>query len=258
MSTNALHRSVPAAVLAGSLLATTAAWAGCTVPFTMNTPTNLPTLVNDRVGCVGPWVRNSGDHPVTAGLYKDPFYCAHQTIFSMWGKWVCFVNWDGPGGLGQSDVEFCLEPGMWEVDLSFDGTNLTVDIDDTCKSTATASFLGHPGTAGTTAGDADVFDFSGTAGERVRVTLDRDGSAGGTDGIVRLELKSVGGQALAGKSGRLPIELVTNLADAGLQVHVLSAGGQGSRYRGGYIVEVKPAGGEVGDRLLRPRPGVEP
>jgi hypothetical protein len=232
--------------------------AGCTVPFTISTPASLPALTNDRVACVGPWVRNSDDHPVTAGLDKERFYCADQTFFSMWGTWDCFVNWDGPGGRGQQDVQFCVEStGPAEVDLSFDGAGLTVNATDSCDQAEASSFLedGARGAGGRT--DRDAFDFPGKAGERVRVVLDRDGTAGGEGDTATLALASRAGQELARRTGKVPLKLDATLADAGLVVRVVPADGAGA-FRGGYKLAVRPRSTQIAGRLLRPLANVEP
>ena len=118
--------------------------------------------------------------------------------------------------------------------------------------------LGHNVQVAAGTADRDTFEFPGTPGERLRVLLDRDGAAGGTEGAATLLVTSHAGQQLAQRTGKLPLGLDVILADAGMTVVVREASADRPEpYRGSYILSVWPLSGAVGKRLLQPR-NVEP
>lgn len=250
---------VVAAVLAIGLGLLSAGFAhACTVPFTITVAPVAP--FNQDIQCLGPWGRESAVRLVEAGEGPQFFYCADQTIFSMWGRWECSIfTCDIFGCDTAADIHFCIEStGPAAVDLTWDGSStLAVNANDTCKGIETAGFLGHTGNPAH--GDRDVYDFAGRPGESVRVRLDRDGTGGGTGEAATLKVESKSGAALAQKTGKLPITLDVTLADAGIALSAVSAeGGPGDPYRGGYVLSVRPGSGKAEERLLRPRPNVEP
>jgi hypothetical protein len=175
----------------------------------------------------------------------------------MWGGWECEIILNPTSEQFQTvaaEAHFCIEStGPSEVLLSWDGgSSLTVNANDSCKAIEAASVLGRAG------GDLDVFDLPGRAGERLRVRLDRDGTAGGKGEVATLMVEGKSGAALARKTGRLPLTLDVTLVDGGVVLMVAGAqAGSGDAYRGSYLLSVRP-GGKVGERLLRPRTNVEP
>ena len=184
-------------------------------------------------------------------------------MFSMWGAWHCTIfKQDGTGGARTlHEVDFCIEStGPAEVDLTCDGGDkFTVNADSLCASAATSGFLGHGSPDGIDGSrDGDRFSFTGTAGERMRVTLTPNGTTGGTGAVVTLEARSQAGATLASRTARLPISFDVALTDADLVLAVREAVGTGDPFRGGYILSVTPRSGKLGKRLLRPHPNVEP
>jgi hypothetical protein len=248
-----------AAFSLGTVALAGAAHAGCTVPFTITVPAGTVLPGNSHIECNGPWFRESNCKPIQAGETKVQFYCADQNLFSIWGTWGCEV---AQGCDVNSPVvaqsRFCIEStGSSELDVTFDGANLSQNANDACDQAATPGFLGHAGgSAG--ARDRDVFDFAGQAGETVKVTLDRDGTTGSTGDLATLDVTTKGGTPLATRTGKLPLRLQVTLADAGVAVAVRAADGKGGEpFTGGYVLAVKPISGKVGNRLLRPRQNVE-
>lgn len=231
----------------------------CTESFYISAPVGAPAAT---IQCVGPW-RQSNCHTIHPGDSPQFFYCADQTIFSMWGQWSCDIvrtpntctNFDDQ----VTGVDFCIEStDPRTVNLTWDGASgLTHDANHpACTNIEAAGFLGHTAGPG---GDRDTYDLAGRPGERLRVKLDRDGAAGGTGEVATVEVKSLSGAALSQRTGRLPFTLDLTLADAGVVLEVGSAQArQGDAFRGGYILSVRPGAGKVGERLLKPRRNVEP
>ena len=121
--TNNCHLLAAATLAAAAVVPTAARAGGCTVPFVITTAANLPSVSNLAVQCEGPWDRSSSSKPIGPFMTKVPFYCADQTIFSMWGSWSCAISYN----IGSTDyygpqVDFCIEStGPAEVDLYYDG-----------------------------------------------------------------------------------------------------------------------------------------
>lgn len=250
--------SLRVAAIGLGLLPATAevAQAGCTVPFTISTPQAVPSA---KLRCRGPWLRESSCVTIQTGEDHTRFYCADQTVLSMWGRWHCtiFSSTDSCKGDALARADFCIESdGPNELDLLWiGGGGLIVDA-PACSSIEAAGFLGHNASG---AGDRDVFDLAGRPGERLRISLDRDGTAGGTGEVATLAVKSKAGAELGRRTGKLPLTFDVTLADAGAVLAVGGAQGEsGDSYRGGYVLSVRPASGKAGERLLRPRPNVEP
>jgi hypothetical protein len=76
---------VPTALLEVIFFGSTA-FAGCTVPFTVfGQGTEGPFSIEAFVHCSGPWGRMSDCVQVPSGGIE--FYCAYDTLFSMYGNW---------------------------------------------------------------------------------------------------------------------------------------------------------------------------
>jgi hypothetical protein len=250
------HGWLGLAALALSLLGATSASASCTTPFSITTTPGVPLGERPDILCTGPWSRSSALFRLEAGMERQRFYCAADTVFSMWGNWECHVQ-TGTQARILARANFCVERNdPAEVDLRWAGGNtLDVNARARCSSLAATGFLGH--TADPV--DADIFDFSGSPGEQVRVLLTRDQTAGSTVGVATLRLTRRDGQVIAQRTGSLPLRLDTTLTARGVEIRVLAAGpAQGTAFRGDYVVEVQPASGNVGGRRLVPRRNVEP
>jgi hypothetical protein len=215
------------------------------------------------ISCSGPWLRSSSNYQLESSFNKKRFYCADQNLFSMWGDWECSIFLDNFDDGPIKVVDFCVEStGPAQVDLTWGpatgGTALFVNAGSACEGAAAPGFLGDAGTP-TVGGDADHFEFAGKAGERLRVLVDRDGTAGSVGEVASVEVTSRSGQPLAQKTGKLPITLDVVMADASAGFVVRSAGDKVANvFRGAYVLSVTPEGGKVGGRLLQPRTSVEP
>jgi hypothetical protein len=171
------------------------AQAGCTVPFTIIAPVGVTPA---KVSCGGPWGRESSCSTVKGGADNfHVFYCADQTIFSMWESWNCGItatcdNLDDT----LAKVDFCIEStGPSRVDLSWDGAStLTLVEPAPCTKVEVAGFLGHA--TSMAGGDRDTFDIPGRSGERFRVRLEQDGTTGGAGEVATLEVESKSGARL--------------------------------------------------------------
>ena len=153
-------------------------------------------------------------------------------------------------------LSFCVdaEPDRIPAVQLFSTANGGLDVKDfgppPCSSAAAAGFLGDASSPGP---DRDAFSFDGQAGEKITVTLDRNGTSGGTGKTARLVLRDGSGRRLAGDAGALPLKLAVTLPAAGsYAVEAVEAGSDsGKRFRGNFLVTVRSGAGKArGESLL--------
>lgn len=244
-------------VAIGSMVAVqapAAAWAG-EIPFTITSP-----AVSGGVFCTGPRFRQSGCVSLADdSTDKQQFYAADVNFLSPYGYWTCDISLQLEcTGKRIGKVGFCLkESSPAQVDLVFDGASLSVNADRDCSSALVIGALGQNGEPdGTPAQDIDTFRFAGKAGEKVTVTLDRDGGAGSDGQIAKLRVSLPAGNVLGERTGSIPLVLDVILPGP-VEIAVQRQGGVGDPFRGSYALEVVAQSGDIGDRQLRPTANVE-
>ena len=278
MGTTSARLLVPAIVLI--FFWSSMASAGCTVPFRVSAG-QLSAEVH--VSCSGPSSRTSDCAVVPSGASEEQFYCAENTLFSMYGQWVCqaFVGTEESFCLSEpaTFIEFCVEKsGPQVVDLAITESpsfalSITANASDACASAETVAHLGHTGAKGWKSvvkkgapRDRDTFVFEGLAGQKVVIALAKDGTAGHTGVAAVLRVLASGDTMLDEARGPLPLELDVELPATGkIQVVIEEAANAASSgtpapaegFRGHYLLSVTPALGAEG-LLLEPQPDAEP
>jgi hypothetical protein len=230
--------------------------------------------LNYCILCTGPWLRTSKLCEVKMEAKLNEFYAANRTVFSPFGKWVCKVYLDE--GDPQSEctieplqaplntVDFCLINNPFGSSVFIDvvtnaSGNIKLKIDGNVKNTpcssSVVSFLGDNPKQEKSKGDRDFFQFSGTAGEEVKVTLQPSPTTGNNDGEAILRLK--GDSLRESVSGVLPLEIISALpADGQYSIVVKQANTPvDARFRGDYILSVEPLSGNID--LIEPAANVE-
>jgi hypothetical protein len=247
------------AVVGVMLLLPMAAWAVDDIPFA------ITGAANGTIACRGPGFsdiapRLSGRHSFEANS-RQVFYRADINIFSPFGRWECSVDvFNGGAELpeNKANAVFCLQSGS--VELRWDGAgSLTADQPLVCISTLASSVLGQTGEADASpAQDVDTYSFQGKAGERVELTLGRDGAAGSTGEIATLRVRAKSGGVIGTRTGPVPIRLELTLPGP-VEVEVARSAAKpgGVAFRGYYQLKVAPASGDLRGRLLVPANNVE-
>jgi hypothetical protein len=219
------------------------------------------SMTSDEEGfsikCDGFWFRTSGCVALNRPNHQE-FYRAISTLFAASGEWSCslFARPDCTR-LTAANL-FCLPNGKSvNVELGFSGGKLSVNQPVHCSRIATGSVLGQNGEADETpARDSDTFRFAGEAGEKVKVTLDRDGRLGSAGAVATLRVRAASGVVSGQRTGLVPLELDLTLPGA-VEITVLSQPGNRDAFRGYYGLEVAPRSGAAGGRQLVPSMDVE-
>lgn len=219
--------------------------------------------VDLAIVCHGPWFRVSDCESTGPGVVsRRVFYQADNNFLSPIGQWDCVAYPFGHCTRGTSIdlVTFC-GPGErgspTNVDLTFDGKNLSVNQSATCASAHTVSVLAYNGEEDASpAQDLDSYSFAGKPGEQVKVKLDRDGSAGSAGEVATLRVRAANGAVLGQRTGAVPLSLDLTLPGA-VEIAVSRDPGNGDPLRGYYDLEVIPKSGGIGERKLRPTANVE-
>ena len=223
----------------------------------------------------GPWGRDS-DYPL---LLRDlpvgqpcNFYSAKETIFSPYGSWRFLIAREVFTSLvakyfslkeGTSNrVYITVDPlggDRFDVTVSTgtESPRRPVEALDEAAQQAQASspkevsvnaWLGDSKDAASGIPESDVYSFFGTAGDTVTIRLEADPRAGNNGG--RATLRFEGRQEF----GMLPNTITAQLPSTGrYQIAVEQrTGGSEEDYRGGYILRVESARGEI-DTLVPAR-----
>ena len=231
-------------------------------PFALTVNSNRDKVA---IRCNGPSFRDTGCKEVPGKGSRTVFYSAESGIFSPIGKWACSVSTACFLARNLASVDFCgpgvnAAPTSVELVLEFDGTTkVTSNQSPSCFGIGTLakSVLGQTGEADETpAQDTDTYRFAGKAGEKVEVSLERDGSAGSIGAVATLRLRAQGGAVLGEETGPVPLRLKATLPGE-VEVLVLRDGQSGNPLRGGYALEMKPVSGDLDGRALRPTENVE-
>ena len=209
------------------------------------------------IKCDGFWFRTSGCVALNGPNHQE-FYRAISTLFSASGQWSCSVFARPDCTRLTAANLFCLPNGKSvNVELGFSGGRLTVNQPVNCSMATTRSVLGQNGEADETpAQDIDTFRFAGKPGEKVKVTLDRDGGSGSAGEVATLRVRAPGGGVLGQRTGGVPLALDATLPGP-VEITVLRQPGEGDAFRGYYSLEVAPRSGDVGNRQLVPTLDVE-
>jgi hypothetical protein len=271
MATTSVRLLLPVVVLELTIAGASTASAGCTVPFRVSAG-ELST--DASVTCTGPWERQSDCATVRSGASDEQFYCADETLFSMYGDWTCGVYGIASACVTNlQEIGFCVQkgdPDVVELDIAEDGMDWTMSTNapGSCDSAQAVAHLGHAAAKGSRAAvrrpappDRDTFVFDGSAG-RVVVALAKEGTAGHTGEAAVLRVLAADDTALDEASGPLPLELAIDLSATGnVQVVIEevthSETGAPEAFRGHYLLSVTPDLGAEG-LLLEPQPDVEP
>jgi hypothetical protein len=232
MGTSAARLLLPVVVFDLIFFGASTAFAGCTVPFRVSAG-GLDSELTAAVQCTGPWSRSSDCTQVFPGAGEEQFYCADDSLFSMYGQWACAAYLDlSCVSTPDATVDFCVQKsGPNPVELNVAGTviafGITVEAMAPCHVAETVARLGHAGAKGseTAVGtsaprDRDTFVFDGLAGEKVVVALEKEGTAGHTGDAAVLRVLAPGDKTLDEARGPLPLELDVELLATG-KVHVV-------------------------------------
>lgn len=270
MATTLVRLLLPLVVFELIFVGASPASAGCTVPFRVSAG-ELSTDVS--VTCTGPWERQSDCATVRSGASDEQFYCADETLFSMYGNWTCGVYGVASAcTVALQEIGFCVQQGdphVVDLDIAENGMDwtMTTNAPGSCDSAQVVAHLGHAAAQGARAvarrsvpPDTDTFVFEGSG--RVVVALAKDGTAGHTGEAAVLRVLA-DDTTLDEASGPLPLELAIDLPATGnVQVVIeeakaASAETGAEAFRGHYLLSVTPELGAEG-LLLEPQPDVEP
>jgi len=277
MATTSARLLLPAIMLDLIFFGSSTAF-GCTVPFRVSAG-ELNSDLTASVQCTGPWSRSSPCAQVFPGDSGDQFYCADDSVFSMYGQWSC-AAYLGLSCVSTPDatVDFCVQTGGPNpVELDVAGAvitfGITVEATAPCDLAETVAYLGHASAEGSKTvartgapRDRDTFVFDGSAGEKVVVALAKEGTAGHTGEAAVLRVLAPGDALLDEARGPLPLELDLELPATGKVQVVIeeaahaagsSTGVPVEGFRGHYLLSVTPELGADG-LLLEPQPDVEP
>lgn len=183
------------------------------VPFTITAPAVIVAL---SVHCVGPFLRRSECADLYGGEDHRVFYGAEKNVFPPFGQWTCSLY--EPNSLCRealNSLHFCIaddSPAQVNLSISGDAPQLKVNAQlcgtgSAVSTVAAHSVLGQDGEDASREQDLDTWDVGGRPGERIVLTLDRDGSTGSTGGTALLRVLNQGGGEIARRRGVLPIEL---------------------------------------------------
>ena len=245
------------------------------IPFTVS---NNAIVDNEKLNycilCTGPWLRTSKLCEVKMDAMLNEFYAANRTVFSPFGKWVCKVYLDEsqppdqcmiqPQQAPLDTVDFCLINNPFGssvfIDVVTDASgNIKLKIDGNVKNTpcssSVVSFLGDNRKHEQSKRDRDLFEFSGTAGEEVKVMLQPSPTTGNNGGEAVLGLE--GNSLRESVSGVLPLKIISVLpADGRYSIVVEQANTPvDAGFRGDYILSVEPISGSID--LIEPAANVE-
>lgn len=213
--------------------------------------------------CNGPLFRTSGCVPIGPGSYgHHEFYYAEDGLGGPTGKWGCNISRGDSLCLSnfQAPVDFCLgEKGQpTTVELEYADGRLSVNQSKKgCGLALATSILGQNGEDDASpAQDLDTYSFAGKPGEKVAVSLDRDGSGGSIGEVATLRVSAPNGAVLAQRTGAVPLSLDVTLPGK-VEIAVSRQPGKGAPLRGYYDLQVTPASGNIGERVLTPTTNVE-
>lgn len=239
------------------------------VPFTL---TGYP--VGSYIQCTGPWFRTSGCVEIKTDP-SDPFgridnwnfYTAEDNfLFPITtGNWNCWVTTSGPDRscdkhVQPTEVFFRIDNNTTAVRLMAEwhgGFSVEGTAPPNARAVSARSVLGQNGEDDRTpAQDQDIYNFAGKSGEKVKVRLDRDGSAGSDGQIATLRVRTPMGNVLGERTGPIPLVLDVTLPGP-VEIAVSRLPGKGNALRGYYTLEVAPRSGDSGERQLVPAASVE-
>jgi hypothetical protein len=232
------------------------------IPFTITTPAGIAA---QSLHCVGPFLRRSECTDLHGGDDHRVFYSAEKNIFPPFGQWTCALyELNSLCRETLASIHFCIaDSSPPQVDLSVVGNTRQLKVNAQLCSTSSAlstitanAVLGHDGEDARRAQDLDTWDLRGTPGERVVLTLDRDGSAGSTGETALLRVLNQGGGAIARRRGLLPIELNLTLPGP-VQIIVQRQADAGDTFRGGYSLAVRLLSSSDVSERLTPSENVE-
>lgn len=207
--------------------------------------------------CDGPFLRTSGCVPLGRVNHQE-FYRAYNTVFPAGGTWKCTVFANSDCQAQRSNISFFVKDESINIDLSYStAAGLSVNMPPRGARLSSGGVLGQNGEDDTSpARDVDTYSFQGKPGEKIEITLGRDGSAGSAGEIATLRVRGQGGGVIGRRSGPVPLALELTLPGP-VEIAVLRAPGVGDAFRGFYALSVEAESGDIGDRLLRPGPNVE-
>jgi hypothetical protein len=210
------------------------------------------------IKCDGFWFRTSGCVALNGPNHQEFYRAISNLIFSARGQWSCSAYARPDCTRLVAANLFCiLSDTSVNVELGFSDGRLSVNQPTFCRSATAGGVLGQNGEGDETpAHDVDTFRFAGEAGEKVKVTLDRDGSSGSAGRVATLRVHGQGGGVIGQRSGPVPIALDLTLPGP-VEIAVLRTPGKPNALRGYYTLEVAPRSGDVGERQLVPAANVE-
>ena len=218
------------------------------IPFAATYPYE-PSSPELRIACNGPYSRLSLRHRIPTGATGQVFYTAKETIFSPYGNWTCNTV---TGNSRVAETSFRLQRGQGPVRLTMTKDSLF------CTSGACGIESGQTLTAKATLGDdknnkrreRDTWNFNGTGGDTVLVTLEEDPESGHSGEEATLILRdgaNNGSSTIETSTDALPIEIMATLPSDGEYELVVEQHGipEEARFRGNYYLSIESASGEI-------------
>ena len=259
------------------------------IPFTITLLHPVPSGTLGSGACFivkGPFSRTSPGGLLLRDLpvgQPCTFYAAIDNFLSPFGSWdfhiqhicVAFGTVINPRNhiaarffsLERSNVnrvDITVDPlggGRFDIRVSAGGRTVEA-LDETAKQSQAPSpkevsvkaWLGDSNDNASGIPESDVFSFNGTAGDTVTIRLEPDTRGGNNDGLATLRF---GGPPARQVTATLPKTITVQLASTGrYQIAVEQPSGGGEKdYRGGYILKVESALGEI--QTLNPGRTVE-
>ncbi len=218
--------------------------------------------------CEGPWLRTSRFFPTPIGAIGYVFYAARETSFSPYGIWNCYTCLVSVpacnAGFSFATTSFRLLKGKGPVRLTMANRPDSL----VCTSPACGSVSSQILTTQATLGDdnnnkrreRDTWNFNGTGGDTVLVTLEEDPASGYIGEEATLILRdgaNNGSSTIETNSGALPIEITATLPSDGEYELVVEQHGiaKDVRFRGDYYLSIESTTAEIEE--IRPTFDVE-
>jgi len=219
-------------------------------------PSTDPELT---IFCGDLWFRSSRTVHIPIGATGQVFYTAKETIFSPYGHWDCYTcllsgsnTCTSIGNPPVAETSFTLRKGAGPVRLTMTKDSLV------CTSPACGPASSQSLTAKATLGDdnnnkrreRDTWNFNGTGGDTILVTLEEDPESGHNGEEATLILRdwaNNGSSAIEINTGALPIEIMATLPSDGKYELVVEQHGiaEDVRFRGDYYLSIESSTAEI-------------
>jgi len=229
------------------------------IPFSATYPiANVSSNPGLTIACTGPWSRSSSLVHIPVGATEQVFYKAKETIFSPYGNWNCstflFPNPFGVVPPPVAETSFTLRKGLGPVRLTMTSDSLFVNLTEDSNTISAKATLGDDNN--NKRRERDTWNFQGSGGDTVLITLEEDPESGHSGEEATLMLKN-GSSTIETSTDALPIEIMATLPSDGEYELVVEQHGiaEDVRFRGDYYLSIESTTAEVEE--IRPTLDVE-